>query len=80
MKDKRKEYIVTIITRKNELEVSVKAENKKEAKKMVEDVLIKCNLFGFKLLNDFRLKCNRKMEKEVVEKMVSFMEKKGENK
>lgn len=60
MKDKRKNYIVTIITKKNKLDVRVKAENKKEAKEMVQDVLIKCNLFGFKSLDDFKFRCLRK--------------------
>lgn len=60
MKDKRKNYIVTIITKKNKLDVCVKAENKKEAKEMVQDVLIKCNLFGFKSLDDFKFRCLRK--------------------
>lgn len=60
MKDKGKNYIVTIITKKSKLDVCVKAENKKEAKGMVQDVLIKCNLFGFKSLKEFKFKCLRK--------------------
>lgn len=59
MKDKRKSYTVIIITEKNKLEVSVKAKNKNEAKKIVEDTLKKCNLFGFNSLKEFKLKCLR---------------------
>lgn len=59
MKDKRKFYTVIIITEKNKLEVGVKANNKNEAKKIVEDTLTKCNLFGFNSLKDFKFKCLR---------------------
>lgn len=59
MKDKRKSYTVIIITEKNKLEVSVKAKNKNEAKKIVEDTLKKCNLFGFNSLKEFKFKCLR---------------------
>lgn len=55
MLKKRKNYIVTIITKKNKININVKAFNANEAKGMVEDVLIRCNYFGHKSLSDFKL-------------------------
>lgn len=56
---KMKNYIVIIISKRKKQEVQVKARNKKEAKKMVSDVLTKCDLFGIKNLKDIKLKCKR---------------------
>ena len=57
---KNKSYIVQIKSGKRIENVEVKAKNKNEAKEMVTDVLIKCNVFKFKSPNDFELKCIKK--------------------
>ena len=54
-----KNYLVTIITKKSKIKVNVKENNSKEAKQAVADVLIKCDYFGFKSLDEFKLKCVR---------------------
>ena len=59
MKRKMKNYIVIIIEKNKTQEVQVKANNKKEAKDMVIDVLTKCNLFKVKDINKIKLKCKR---------------------
>ena len=56
---KEKNYIVIITTNKTKMNVNVKAVNKKEAQEKNIDVLKRCNLFGHKSLNDFRLNCKR---------------------
>ena len=56
---KEKNYIVIITTNKTKMNVNVKAVNKKEAQEKIIDVLKRCNLFGHKSLNDFRLNCKR---------------------
>lgn len=50
MKRKMKEYIVTIISRKQKQEIQLKATNKKEAKEMVIDVITNTYLFKAPLL------------------------------
>ena len=57
---KEKEYIVTIITKKSKQEVQVKAKNKKEAETMVDNVLLKCDYFGFHIKAQYILKTKRK--------------------
>lgn len=57
---KEKEYIVTIITKKSKQEVQVKAKNKKEAETMVDNVLLKCDYFGFTSKDQYILKTKRK--------------------
>lgn len=52
-----KDYIVIITTKRTEMNVNVKAVNKKEAKEKIIDVLNRCNLFEHKSLKDFKLKC-----------------------
>ena len=56
---KEKDYIVSITTNKTEMNVNVKAVSKNEAKDKIIDVLKRCNLFGHKSLNDFKLNCKR---------------------
>lgn len=56
---KNKEYMVTIISNNAKQDVQVKAKNKKNAKAMVIDVLLKCDLFGIKSLENIKLKCER---------------------
>lgn len=59
MKRKMKNYIVIIIEKNKTQEVQVKANNKKEAKDMVINVLTKCDLFKVKDINKIKLKCKR---------------------
>lgn len=50
-------YIVGITANNSTMNIRVKALNKKKAKEMVQDVLIRCNLFGFNSLKEFKLTC-----------------------
>ena len=59
MKRKMKEYIVTIISRKQKQEIQLKATNKKEAKEMVIDVITNTYLFKNQKLNNIKLKCRK---------------------
>ena len=56
---KRKDYIVSVICNGGVDDIQVKANNRKEAMQMVEDVLLKCDIFGFKSRNKFDLRCKR---------------------
>ena len=53
--NKRKKYIVSISSNKKMEYVEVSAKNKKEAKNMVIDVLMKCDLFPFVSKDNFQL-------------------------
>lgn len=69
--DKRKDYIVEIIDNDKSEFVQVKATNKKEAMEMVKDVLLKCPIFGFNSINDFKLKSTKfKSIKQSIKKMI----------
>lgn len=46
---RRKDYIVTIITNNYKQDVQVKAEDKKTAENMVDNVLLGTDLFDFKI-------------------------------
>ncbi len=59
MKRKMKEYIVTIISRKQKQEIQLKAANKKEAKEMVIDVITNTYLFKNQKLNNIKIKCRK---------------------
>lgn len=59
MKRKKKEYIVTIISRKQKQEIQLKATNKKEAKEMVIDVITNTYLFKNQKLNNIKIKCRK---------------------
>ena len=59
MKRKMKEYIVTIISRKQKQEIQLKAKNKKEAKEMVIDVITNTYLFKNQKLNNIKIKCRK---------------------
>ena len=48
MLKKRKDFIVSVICNGGVDDIQVKASNCKEAMQMVEDVLLKCDIFGFK--------------------------------
>lgn len=57
--NKRKKYIVGISSNKKMEYIEVSAKSKKEAKNMVIDVLMKCDLFPFVLRDNFKLLCNK---------------------
>lgn len=59
MLKKRKDFIVSVICNGGVDDIQVKANNRKEAIQMVEDVLLKCDIFGFKSRNEFDLRCKR---------------------
>lgn len=59
MKRKMKEYIVTIISKKQKQEIQLKATNKKEAKEMVIDVITNTYLFKNQKLNNIKIKCRK---------------------
>lgn len=59
MLKKRKDYIVSVICNGGVDDIQVKARNRKEAKQMVEDVLLKCDIFGFKASDEFDLKVRK---------------------
>ena len=62
MKRKMKEYIVTIISRKQKQEIQLKATNKKEAKEMVIDVITNTYLFKNQKLNNIKIEKKRLQE------------------
>ena len=53
---RRKDYIVTIIANNYKQDVQVKAEDKKTAENMVDNVLLGTDLFDFKNKFDYELK------------------------
>lgn len=57
---RRKDYIVTIIANNYKQDVQVKAEDKKTAENMVDNVLLGTDLFDFKNKYDYQLKIRRK--------------------
>ena len=59
MKRKMKEYIVTIISRKQKQDIQLKATNKKEAKEIVVDVITNTYLFKNQKLNNIKIKCRK---------------------
>ena len=54
--NRTKKYIVLIITKNKVEKVEVLAKNKKRARKIVEEVLLKCSIFNFKTKAEFKLK------------------------
>ena len=60
MKRKMKEYIVTIISRKQKQDIQLKATNKKEAKEIVIDVITNTYLFKNQKLNNIKINYNKK--------------------
>lgn len=61
---KRKNYIVTIIAKNYRQDVEVKAENKKDAENMVDNVLLGCDYFVFDNKNQYKLEIRRKKWRE----------------
>jgi len=56
---KRKKYIVAIITKNGIDYIETIATNKKEAREIVSEVLLKCEIFNFKSKEQFKLKSKR---------------------
>lgn len=61
---KRKNYIVTIIAKNYRQEVEVKAESKKDAENMVDNVLLGCEYFVFDDKSQYKLETRRKKWRE----------------
>lgn len=61
---KRKNYIVTIIAKNYRQEVEVKAESKKDAENIVDNVLLGCEYFVFDDKNQYKLETRRKKWRE----------------
>ncbi len=57
--NKRKRYVVAIITKNGVEYVETIASNKKEAIDVVTEVLLKCSIFNFKNKSQFILKCKK---------------------
>ena len=57
---KRKDYIVTIIAKNYRQDVQVRAENKKDAENIVDNVLLGCDYFVFDNKNQYKLKIRKK--------------------
>lgn len=60
----RKDYIVTIIAKNYKQDVQVRAENKKDAENIVDNVLLGCDYFVFNSKDDYKLKIRRKKWRE----------------
>lgn len=60
----RKDYIVTIIAKNYKQDIQVKAENKKEAENMVDNVLLGCDYFVFDSKKQYKLKIRKKKWRE----------------
>ena len=56
---KRKDYIVRVIFNDQVENIQVKAKNRREAMQMVKEVLLKCDIFGFKSSDEFELICRK---------------------
>lgn len=56
---KRKDYIVRVIFNDQVENIQVKAKNRREAMQMVKEVLLKCDVFGFKSSDEFELICKK---------------------
>lgn len=58
---RRKDYIVTITANNHKQDVQVKAEDKKTAENMVDNILLGTNLFNFKNKCEYSLIIRRKI-------------------
>ena len=61
---RRKDYIVTIISKNYKQEVQVRAENKEDAENIVDNVLIGCDYFVFNSKDEYKLKIRKKRWRE----------------
>lgn len=57
---KRKDYIVTIIAKNYRQDVQVRAEDKKDAENIVDNVLLGCDYFVFNNKNEYKLEIRKK--------------------
>ena len=61
---RRKDYIVTIISKNYKQEVQVRAENKEDAENIVDNVLLGCDYFVFNSKDEYKLKIRKKRWRE----------------
>lgn len=61
---RRKNYIVTIISKNYKQEVQVRAENKEDAENIVDNVLLGCDYFVFNSKDEYKLKIRKKRWRE----------------
>ena len=61
---RRKDYIVTIISKNYKQEVQVRAENKEDAENIVDNVLLGCDYFVFNSKEEYKLKIRKKRWRE----------------
>lgn len=64
MMKRRKDYIVTIISKNYKQEVQVRAENKEDAENIVDNVLLGCDYFVFNSKDEYKLKIRKKRWRE----------------
>lgn len=57
---RRKDYIVTIIAKNYKQDVQVRAESKKDAENIVDNVLLGCDYFVFGSKNQYKLEIRKK--------------------
>lgn len=61
---RRKDYIVTIISKDYKQEVQVRAESKEDAENIVDNVLLGCDYFVFNNKDEYKLKIRKKRWRE----------------
>ena len=61
---RRKDYIVTIISKNYKQEVQVRAESKEDAENIVDNVLLGCDYFVFNSKDEYKLKIIKKRWRE----------------
>ena len=61
---RRKNYIVTIISKHYKQEVQVRAESKEDAENIVDNVLLGCDYFVFNSKDEYKLKIRKKRWRE----------------
>ena len=61
---RRKDYIVTIISKNYKQEVQVRAESKEDAENIVDNVLLGCDYFVFNSNDEYKLKIRKKRWRE----------------
>ena len=61
---RRKDYIVTIISKNYKQEVQVRAESKEDAENIVDNVLLGCDYVVFNSKDEYKLKIRKKRWRE----------------
>lgn len=61
---RRKDYIVTIISKNYKQEVQVRAESKEDAENIFDNVLLGCDYFVFNSKDEYKLKIRKKRWRE----------------